>query len=88
MIPIHQEDAMEEWPHSKKRLAEINADMASEIIAEIGELLQELPCMHGMPHSKSTPPMFYRENIICIMAMLRKRITELGGEDPFKEIKG
>jgi hypothetical protein len=54
----------------KQWCEKVNKDMGEGIIFEIGETLRELPCMHGEAGEghKGTPPMFYREMILCCMA--------------------
>lgn len=53
----------------------INAEMAAGIIAEIRDTLKELGCCHGHDMA-STPPMFYREAILCAMAKAKKEGAE------------
>lgn len=70
-----------------KEIEELNAEMADEILREIGETVDGLPCCHGPSRTGSTPPMFYRERMLCVVATLRKKIVELGGDDPFKGLE-
>ena len=45
----------------------INADMGDEILGEIAGTLKELGCDCGPNAHLSTPPMFYREWMLCVM---------------------
>lgn len=51
-----------EW--TPAQVDSINYEMSEQIIAEIRETLEQLGCCHGHD-MKSTPPMFYREAILC-----------------------
>jgi len=64
-------------------MSELDAEMADGILREIGNVIRPLPCCHGAGSGERTPPMFYAEQILCIMVMLRKEIIGLGGKDPF-----
>jgi len=56
---------------SAEQTTMINYEMAKSIIAEIRGTLEELGCCHGHD-MKATPPMFYREAILCAMAKARE----------------
>jgi hypothetical protein len=58
---------------TEQQIAEANAEMAGEIINEIGRLLQKLGCMCGKDSLESTPPMMYPEWIACA---IKKREAE------------
>ena len=71
----------ERW--SKKRIKEVNAEMADQILIEIGLTLEEFECAHGQgTHTAQlTPSMFYPEWIACIAAKSNARIAELEAEN-------
>lgn len=71
----------ERW--SKKRIKEVNAEMADQILIEIGLTLEVFECAHGQgTHTAQlTPSMFYPEWIACIAAKSNARITELEAEN-------
>ena len=58
---------------SAAQINTINYEMAEGIIAEIHEVLEELGCCcdHDM---QSTPPMFYREAILCAIKKAREGV--------------
>jgi len=57
---------------TNKQIAELNAEMADGILIEIRDLLTELGCCHDKGTHAATPPMMFREWIICTMAKARK----------------
>ena len=54
----------------------INNDMANGIIAEIRQLLESMPCMHGQHDRGKTPPMMFREWILCAFSKARLQSGE------------
>ena len=53
----------------------INADMGDDILDEIAGTLKELGCSHGPDAHLSTPPMFYREWMLCVMGSAIRSAT-------------
>ena len=53
----------------------INADMGDAILDEIAGTLKELGCSHGPDAHLSTPPMFYREWMLCVMGSAIRSAT-------------
>jgi hypothetical protein len=70
-----------------EQIERLNSEMADGIILEIHKLLRPLPCLCGAG-PQEVPGIFLRERILCIMNLLRQRIVQLGGEDPFKSELG
>lgn len=72
-------------PHwSAGQIATINYEMAEGIIHEIRDTLAMVGCCHGHD-MEDTPPMFYREAILCAIkkahdqgAAVRERDQEMG----------
>ena len=52
-----------------------NAEMDEEILAEIAGTLKELGCDCGPDAHLSTPPMFYREWMLCVMGSAIRSAT-------------
>jgi hypothetical protein len=61
--------------------AELNTEMAGGCLSEIRGFLESQECCHGKPHPGATPPMMYREWIMCVMAKQQKRSDALEAEN-------
>lgn len=60
--------------NNRLRICEINDDMSTGIFNEIGEMLEGMGCSCGEQQTReNTPPMFYREWILCVM---KKRVAD------------
>ena len=71
---------------SAEQINQISYEMAEGIIVEIGQTLVELGCCHGHD-MKSTPPMFYREAILCAMKKTRDE-RDVDWERAVREVRG
>lgn len=75
--------ALDDVPLSPDQIAQINAEMADDILIDIGYTLSRFECLHGDGAHAATPPLMFPEWIGCIV----QRAYARGADDARKAMQ-